>query len=525
MSAGTTRRPGSGGSAEVSADSGVPTDAAAESGAATPPAATPGGPRPVRSGEVRLIPLLVSVVIGVVIWLIPAPAGLPENAWQLLAIFVATIVGIIAKAAPMGALSIVAIALCGATTVLAPGDPGESVEKALSGFGNGTIWLIVSAFFVARAVIQSGLGARMAMMFVSVFGRSTLGLAYGLGLTDLALSPFIPSNTARAGGIIYPITKSICETSGSHTEDPSTHKKLGSYLALTGYNMNLAVSVVFFTGAAPNAMGAKLAQSQGVTVTWGGWLMAAGVPALVGVVLVPLIIYWLNPPEIRHTPDAPKQAREALGKMGRVTACEWITLGVFFLMIGLWIFGGTFINSTTVALVGLAILLLTGALTWEDMKSEKSAWDTLVWFAALVMMGTQLNETGFVGWFGELVGTKLETMGLSTLVAFIALMAVYAVCHYMFASGTAHAASMFAVFLGVGLAIGLPAVPLAVFLSAIPTMMGCLTHYGNGPAPIYYGSGYVQLGTWWKVGAVIGVVQLVIWCAIGIPWWHVIGVW
>lgn len=488
------------------------------------PAAAPGAAR-FFGKEVRPLPLLATLVAGVVIWFVPVPAGLAANAWHLLAIFVATIVGIIGKAAPMGTLSVIAMALCGGLQVLAPGDPAQSVENALSGFGNGTIWLIVSAFFVARSVINCGLGERMAQQFVRLFGRSTLGLAYGLGLTDLALSPFIPSNTARAGGIVYPVTKAITESSGSHTEDPTTHRRIGSYLALTGYNMNLAVSVVFFTGAAPNAMASKLAQSQNVHVSWGTWLEAAVLPAMVAVVLVPLVIYWLYPPTMRRTPEAPQQARERLRELGPVSRQEWVTLAVFVLMIALWIFGSSFINATAVALIGLGVLLLLGPLTWSDMKTEKAAWDTLVWFAALVMMGTYLNELGFIGWFGDHVGSWMQGLGISQTLAFILLALVYALSHYMFASGTAHTASMFAVFLGVGLALGLPAIPLVVFLGAIPTIFGCLTHYGNGPAPIYFGSGYVDLGTWWKVGLALGVVHIVVWSTLGVLWWHLLGIW
>lgn len=477
------------------------------------------------ASEISAKGLLATAVVGLVIWFIPTPSGLEPNAWHLFAIFVATIVGIIIKAAPMGALSVAAIALCATTQVLSPGNPDKSMSLALSGFANSTIWLIVSAFFVSRAVISSGLGTRMALQFVRIFGRSTLGLAYGLGLTDLALSPFIPSNTARAGGIVYPITKSICLKSGSHPEDPSTYRNIGSYLALTGYNMNLAVSVVFFTGAAPNAMAAKFAANEGVEISWTGWFLAAAVPALVAVALVPLVVYVMDKPRLTKTPEAPKAAAAELKELGPMCRSEWITLGVFLLMIVLWIFGGDFISSTAVAFLGLAILLLTGTLTWKAMKSERAAWDTLVWFAALVMMGTQLGELGFVGWFGDNVGSWVEGLGFGTLGTFVLLTLLYAVAHYMFASGTAHAAAMFAVFFGVGLSLGLPGVPLAVFLGAIPTIFGCLTHYGNGPAPIYFGTGYVELGLWWRVGLVLGLMYALIWVAIGIPWWVALGLW
>ena len=119
----------------------------------------------------------------------------------------------------------------------------------------------------------------------------------------------------------------------------------------------------------------------------------------------------------------------------------------------------------------------------------------------------------------------LTAAALAAILPFAALTSVYAVSHYLFASGTAHTASMFSVFLGVGLALGLPAVPLVVFLGAIPTLMGCLSHYGNGPAPLYFGSGYVELAAWWRSGLVLGVVHLAVWLLVGPLWWGVIGVW
>ena len=488
-----------------------------------PPPAPSGPERPGLGRETRPWALAACLAVGALVWFVPVPGGLEPSAWHLFAIFLATIVGIIAKAAPMGALSIIAMALCAATGVLAPdGGSADKVSAALSGFSNSTIWLIVSAFFAARTVISSGLGERLAYLFVRVFGRSSLGLAYGLGLADLVTSPAIPSNTARSG-YVYPVMMSVARAFGSEPDRPQTHRRLGSYLALTTYNLNLAVSVIFFTGAAPNAMSSRLAAAAGVEVDWPGWLLAAVVPGLLGVVAVPLVTYALHRPEIRRTPDASVMAARELRRLGRVTAHEWVTLGVFLIMIVLWAIGESFMSATTVALLGLGALLLTGALTWEQMKAERSAWDTLTWFAALVMMGTYLNKLGFIGWLGDSTGSMMG--GLGTVAAFAALTGVYALTHDLFASGTAHTASMFAVFLGVGLALGLPGVPLTVFLGAIPTLMGCLTHYGNGPAPLYFGSGFVELGTWWRTGLALGTVHLAIWLVVGPLWWSIIGVW
>lgn len=474
--------------------------------------------------EINLKSLAITAVIGLVIWLIPVPQGLEPNAWHLLAIFVATIAGIILKAASMGTMAILGISLCAVTQVLAPGNPAKAVANALSGFGNSTIWLIGLAFFIARGFIKTGLGTRMAYYFIRLFGKSPLGLAFGLNTADLLLAPAIPSNTARAGGVIFPIMKSIAINMGSTPEDPASHKKIGAFLTLSSYNANMVTSVMFLTATASNPMAQKFAKDLGVDITWTSWAVAALVPGIICFLLLPLYLYKFFPPEIKNTAEAPKLAAEKLKEMGPVSRQEWLMVITFFVLLTLWIFGNLFsVDATTGALIGLCILLLTGVLTWEDVKSEKGAWDTIVWFSSLVMMGSYLNSLGFIGWFGNLVGKEIS--GLSWYWAFPLIILVYSYCHYLFASATAQAAAMYGVFLSVGMAVGIPGFILAVFLGAAATLMGGLTHYGHGPAPIFFGSTYVDMKDWWKHGFFISVLFLAIWFGAGGLWWKALGYW
>jgi DASS family divalent anion:Na+ symporter len=474
--------------------------------------------------EINLKSLIITLVVGLVIWFIPAPDGVKSNAWHLLAIFVATIVGIILKAAPMGTMAMLGITLCAGTQVLAPGKPIDAIKNSLSGFGNSTIWLIGLAFFIARGFIKTGLGNRLAYNFIKLFGKSTLGLAYGLNTADLILAPAIPSNTARAGGVIFPIMKSIAVNMGSEPEEPETHRKIGAFLTLSSYNANMITSVMFLTATASNPMAQKFARDLGVNITWGSWAMAAAIPGLVCFLLVPLFLYKFYPPELKKTAEAPAMAAAKLKEMGKITIQEWLMVATFIILLVLWIFGNLIsIDATTGALIGLCILLLCGVLTWEDVKSEKGAWDTIVWFSALVMMGSYLNSLGLIGWFGKLVGGKMSH--LSWQLAFPVIILVYSYCHYLFASATAQVAAMYSVFLAVGIAVGVPGPMLAIFLGACPTLMGSLTHYGHGPAPIFFGSTYVDMKDWWKQGFFMSVLFLVVWFVVGGLWWKLIGLW
>ncbi|MCC7366938.1 MAG: anion permease [Chloroflexi bacterium] len=475
---------------------------------------------------VKLVPLLITLAVGAILWMIPPPQvaadALPQGAniakaWHLLAIFVATIVGIITKPLPMGAVAILGVTATALTNTL-------TIADALSGFQDTTIWLIVLAFFIARGFIKTGLGSRIAYQFVRMLGTRTLGLGYGLIATDLVLAPAIPSNTARAGGVVFPILKSLSTAYGSRAED-GTARKMGAYLTITAFQGTIITSAMFLTAMAANPLAAKLAADMGIAISWTNWAVAALVPGLASLIIVPALLYKLYAPEIKSTPAAAEMARTELAKMGPMSADEWMMLGTFGLLLVLWIFGPQLgnLNATTAALVGLGVLLLVGVLSWKDVQEETGAWDTLVWFAALVMMAGFLNKLGLVPWFSKAVGDSLA--GVNWVYAFLALSLVYLYSHYMFASNTAHVGAMYAAFLGVSVAVGTPPVLAALVLAFFSNLMSSMTHYGTGPAPVLFGAGYVDIGTWWKLGFVVSVVNVVIWLVLGGLWWKVLGLW
>ena len=480
------------------------------------------------------LPAAVAVAIALIIWFaIPVPAGVTANAWHLLALFVATIAAIIGKAMPIGALSIVAIALV-AVTGVTNATPGGAIADALSSFANPLIWLIGVSIMISRGIIKTGLGARIGYLFIAVWGKKTIGIAYSLALSELILAPVTPSNTARGGGIIHPIMRAIA---GSYDSDPEhgTQGRMGRFLALANYHANPITSAMFITATAPNPLIVKLiADTTGaqISLTWGTWALAMLLPGLVALAVMPLIVYMLYPPEIKSTPNAAQFARERLQQLGPITRGEMIMLGVFAILLVLWagipamlLGAGWAVDATTTAFIGLALCLITGVLTWDDVIKEKSAWDTIVWFGALVMMATFLNKLGLIGWFAKSMETGIGHLGLGWVGASALLMLTYLYAHYAFASTTAHITAMFAAFYGAGLALGAPALPFALMMAAASNIMMTLTHYATGTSPVVFGSGYVTLGQWWKTGFIMSVVLILIWLVVGGAWWKALGYW
>ena len=464
--------------------------------------------------EIRWPPLLLTVMIGVGIWLIGPPAGIEPRAWHLLAIFVATIVGFISKPLPMGSLSIISMMLLIVTGTL-------KTQEALAGFSNTTIWLIVAAFFISRGFIKTGLGTRIAYLFVRLFGKKTLGLSYSLILCDLILAPATPSNTARAGGIVFPIVRSLAEAYGSRPGD-GTERKAGAFLTLTSFQGNMITSAMFMTAMAANPLAVSFAKAAEVDITWGGWLLAALVPGLISLIVIPLFIYKVYGPEIKETPGARQVAIDKLKELGPVKRSEKYMIFVFIVILLLWIRGEKVgIDASATALIGLSLLLVTSVLSWDDIKNEKAAWDTLIWFAALVMMATQLNELGLIPWVSNKISQSVG--GMSWITALIVLGVGYYYVHYFFASSTAHVSAMYPAFLAVAIHAGAPAMLAALLLGFFGNLFGSTTHYGAGPAPVLFGSGYVTQGKWWSIGFFVSILHMIIWFGTGMIWWKLLG--
>jgi DASS family divalent anion:Na+ symporter len=452
---------------------------------------------------------------GLALWLLPVP-GLDPRQRHLLAVFVATIVALVAHPVPMGVSALAAMTLLAITRTLPP-------ARVLSGFSNLTVWLVFAAFLFARAVTVTRLGQRIAFLFIRRFGRSTLSLGYSLAAADLALAPFVPSDTARGGGIMYPIARSVAEASGS--SPGPTAKRLGAFLMLVSFHATYTASGMFLTGMAANPLIAEFAgKVAGVQLTWVRWLTGSIVPGLLTLALVPLLLRRLAPPGITDTAPARAHARTALAELGAMTGPERGLVVVMLAVMAGWVsspWHGT--PNTFVALAGVAVLLLAGVLTWEDLLAERRAWDALIWFAPLLMMADALQERGVIGVLSGSLFAALH--GLSWTAALPALAVAYLYLHYGFASMTAHVTALYPGFLAAALAAGAPPLLAAFSLAYFSNLDASLTHYGTGSAPIFFGAGYVSQGDWWRIGFLVSLVNLALWLGIGMLWWKLLGWW
>ncbi|MCG6313122.1 anion permease, partial [Vibrio vulnificus] len=425
--------------------------------------------------------LLSLFVLGSVLWFLPVPDGLTEQAWQMMVIFVTTVLSLILAPLPLGAMALLGLTAATLLGVL-------PIKTALNGFAHPTIWMIAAAFFISRGFITTGFGRRVGYWFISKLGHNSLGLAYGLVLTDLLFAPATPSTTARCGGIIAPLFRSVASAYDSDPEK-GTQNRIGAFLVQCIFQCNAITCAMFLTSMAGNPLAANFAKEQGVEITWAGWAAAAIVPGLLCLFLIPLAMYLFFPPELKKTPEMRAIAKEKLQQMGAMTRDEIMVCATFIGMVTLWVLGPTLgIHATVTALIGLVFLLLSRTITWDAVLSEKEAWHTITWFAVLIMMASELNKLGFIKWFSNGIGESLSGFGWATTI--ILLLLVYYYSHYLMASAMAHISAMYSAFLAIAISAGAPPMLAAIVLGIFSNLYMSTTHYSSGPAPILFGAGF-----------------------------------
>lgn len=458
----------------------------------------------------------IVVCSGLLVYLIPVPAGVKPLAWQLLAVFVATIVGCIVQPIPLGAISMASLCLIGFLGL-------ASINELLAGFSSSTIWLIVSAFLLSRGFSKTGLGRRISYLLIKGFGDKTMKLGFAIMLSEYVFSPATPSTTARGGAIVYPVARSLASAFGS--EPGPTAKKIGAYLMQVGFQSNCVSGSLFLTAMIANPMMVLFAtKAFNIQITWMEWAIAAFVPGTLAMISIPVILYYILPPEQKVTPEAPQFAREELAKMGPMTLDEKIMLSVFIGSILLWATASyTKLDATLIALGSGTVLLITNVLTWKDILGETGAWDAMIWVGVLSTIAGLLNKHGLITWFSK--ATAASLVGIPWMWTLVAILLIYLYTHYFFASITGHVVAMYPAFIAVAGAAGAPPMLVALSLGFFSNFFACLTHYGNGVGPIYFGTGYMSQTTWWRVGFTMSLVYLVCYIGVGLPYWKVIGLW
>lgn len=465
----------------------------------------------------KIIKVAIMVVLGIAIWFSPCPEGLDPEAWKYFSAYMVAIVGILLHPFPS---PVVMLAVLGIYSIVMGSKP------MLGGFASTTTWQVFAAFMISVAFASTGLGKRIAYLLIGIFGKTSLGLGYSLAFTDFVLGMAVPSTTARAGGVIFPIFNNVAKTLGSSQED-GTSRKLASYLTVVSAQMTLVTATIFLTGMAPNVQVAAFAKEiLGVELDWLTWAKLGIVPGLVLVLLIPFIIYKLYAPEIKRVDNYKEISREGLKGLGKMSLKEKFLLFFFVGAVALWATTQiTKFDSTAVAMLFLGVCLVFGCMSWTEVRQSKGAWDTLIWYGAVIGLSSQLSGAGFFKWLAEFLQVKFDFSKFHAIVLLLILMLGGLLIRYVFASASVFATSMVPVMYTIGLVGGVPAMPLAMLCAACVCLGGMLTNYSGASGPVLFGYGHVDMKTWWTLGGISALCSVAVFFLVGLPYWKLLGVW
>lgn len=464
---------------------------------------------------------IVFFLIPCVIFWTPPPTGLSLVAWRLFGWYIAAIFGLVAKPWAMPVVLLAAVTGSAIAVGFTPNDYKLEVKNVLAGYSSTTTWLVFTAFALSTAFVNTGLGKRIAYLMIKGFGSTTLRLGYINTILDTLISPGMPSVTARGGGIMMPIMNSVAKAIGSEPE--TSPKRGGLFLLLNTYFTVKNTGYLFITAMAPNALALSLITPiLNIKLNWTQWFLAAAAPGLLITFLTPLVLYLMYKPEVREV-DRVEIADKGLAEMGPMKSSEKWLLVIFICALLGWVTGKwTGINATAVALSAMVGCIIVNVITWDNILQNKGGWNTLIWYGGIIGLSSALAKADFFKWlalaFQNLLGGHLNG-GYAMLVL---ILFVSVAIRYCFASGGAYIAAMVPVFATVGAVTHVDPLLLTCGLLFSNAYGGMLTHYGAGPAPIIFGTGYSTTKQWWTAGAVIGFGSLVIHATLGVAWWQML---
>lgn len=465
-----------------------------------------------------LLKLLPVVLVPAIIWFTPTPSGLEAETWHVVALYIALLLGLVVKPFEEPVITLIIIGII-----------SMFIDKDItySGYGSPMAWFIVTVTIVCTAFVKTGLGKRIAYNLLIRFGKTSLGLGYIMMFVDLILSPATGSNMSRAS-IDYPIFRNIAESVGSTPENEP--KKLGAYLTMLMYVVSMSTAALFLTGMATNAITVSLAKEMmNVHIDWMTWFKAAIVPGGLVLLAGPLVVYKLYKPDLTELGDIKPLMKSGLKEMGSMSTSEKILSGLFILAILGWMFGSKIeafdLSMQVVAFVFLAFTLLFKILDWNDLISQKGAWNTFIWYGAFYGIASTLAKQGFYKWLAGVLEGYLKLSSLNGMVAMFILVIISLAVRYFFVSNSAYVASFYPVLFALALTTQAPIVAVTLMLAFFAAYGSLLTHYGNGAGIYTFATGYCSQKDFWKIGTIMVVVALIIYSVVGLPYWRIIGLW
>jgi DASS family divalent anion:Na+ symporter len=326
---------------------------------------------------------------------------------------------------------------------------------------------------MGHAIQTSQLGKRIALFFLSHLGQSAHGLAYAIFFAELLMGPFVPSNSARGGGIIMPVVSSMIQVL-EESALPDAHGT-AQFLVLCGFHYNLLVSSMFLTATVGNPFIIEEAKRAfGIDFGFLDWTLGAFVPGLMSGWALPFLFMRTGHVNYQSEPVM-QRVKIEYREMGSLTSKEKRVIVVFLICLSLWILGQWLnLPETLAAMVGIWLLWMFEILSWKDVIQNSNAWDAFFWLSVMIMLSKQLAMTGIPTEMGKVVAEWVSIF--PSTVAMLALSIVYFMSMYLFSSLTGHLLSLAPSFFVAAKTLNCSPFATIAFIGYFSSLCGCLVN-------------------------------------------------
>lgn len=342
-----------------------------------------------KRAEIHLVKLLISVAVGIVLALLPAPEGLTPEIMKFLGVFAAMIAALLTNAVPNW---LVTTTCCMVMILLKL----TKINVIMGNFSSNNIWMPLSIVGFAGCLAKSGLLSRIAFNVFKVFPGSYGGTVLATGAASLVLTPLVPSTSAKLG-VLTPFTAALAEEAGI-----KPHSRAMKGLWFTVFNIAYICAFCVLTGSNGNFLILGFApEEQAASFTWGYWFLMCVVWLVVmGALTIVFVLLFMKPEEpIQISKNIVNQKLQELGPM---SGDEKFCITVLLVAVALWItesFHG--INSTVVAWGALVAMILRGLFTSKDISGLP--WQFFMFLAGLLGMADYMGSCGLSDWITQVL--------------------------------------------------------------------------------------------------------------------------
>ncbi|WP_299199702.1 DASS family sodium-coupled anion symporter [uncultured Amphritea sp.] len=469
--------------------------------------AEPGG-SPVTG--LRLIGLLGGPVAAALILMISAPAGMPPEAWRLVAMATWMVIWWLTEAVPIPATALLPI-------VLMPLFEIDKIKPVAANYGHPLIFLFLGGFLLAAAMQHVGLHRRIALQIVSRVGTSPSRIILGFMLATAFLSMWI-SNTATTI-MMFAVGLSVIDFVAKQTEDKRMVRNFGVALMLSiAYSASIG-GVGTLIGTPPNALLASFLQSNyNIEISFFDWMLL-GVPVVV--IMLPitwlLLTRFLFPSHQIAIKDPGVVVQRELAALGIMSRGEKLVALVFLSAALGWIFRkfivdltGLPLDDTMIALLAALVLFAVPisrtkgefALDWEAARNVP--WGVLLLFGGGLALAGGFKGTGLAEW----IGNSVAGVDVSTLVL-ILLVTVAIVYLTEITSNTASTATFLPILAAVAVGLGLDPVLLCVPV-ALGASMAFMMPVATPPNAIVFSYELMELRDMVRAGFLLNIVAIAV---------------